>query len=159
MATLLDAGADPDLRDTFRNGWPSLIHAVHRHQTGAVRLLLDRGADPDRTTWNGLTPLMMAAAEADLKAVRNLLGAGADPHAESLDGLNALTTAVAGGDAEAMRAILAAAPDLRWRSNIEGFGARAIATVCGNSEVLALLDQVLERQRRESSSTNRRTGA
>src|SRR5262252_10573777 len=42
MTILLDGGADPGVRDVV-NGWTALFHAIHTGQTGAVRLLLDRG--------------------------------------------------------------------------------------------------------------------
>src|SRR5437899_2141497 len=37
---LLDAGADPNLRDAGGNQWVPLMHAVHKHQSSSVRLLL-----------------------------------------------------------------------------------------------------------------------
>src|SRR5689334_9352436 len=43
---LIDAGADVNRRDD-RNGWTPLLHAVHKQQAGAVRALLERGADPN----------------------------------------------------------------------------------------------------------------
>jgi len=95
MKTLLDAGADPNVRDV-RNGWTPLFHAIHKHQVEAVRLLLDRGVDPNNPA-RMLTPLMMAASDADPAIVQLLLAHGADPTARGIGGSTALSEAVSGG--------------------------------------------------------------
>jgi len=50
-------------------------------EPGAIRLLLDRGADPNAVNDAGMTPLMDAAAEANPEAVRLLLARGANVQA------------------------------------------------------------------------------
>jgi cytohesin len=95
MGALLDAGADPNARDT-RNGWTAVLHAIHRRQAGALRLLLERGADPNARTASG-TPLMMAAIEIDPSFVTLLLQHGADAKARGDGGATALSQAVSGG--------------------------------------------------------------
>ncbi len=92
---LLDAGADPDARDN-RNGWTPLMHAIHKQHVGAVRLLLDRGADPNARI-PAFTPLMMAAAERDPAFVKRLLEYGADPKPRGTGGATTLSQAVSGG--------------------------------------------------------------
>lgn len=159
MEILLDAGADPDLMNPHADGWTAMIHALHAGRPEAVRLLLDRGADPNRALRNGLTPLIVAAWQDDVDSVRVLLAAGADPRAESPQGTNVLTGAVAGGNPSLMRLLLAAAPDLRWTNNAQGIGARVMAWLHGDEEVLEMVDEILARQRGESRSTNRRSGA
>ena len=42
---LLQARADPDIKDTF--GWTALMHAVHQYRPDTARVLLDGGADGD----------------------------------------------------------------------------------------------------------------
>ena len=61
MQALLDAGADPDARDTRRH-WTPLLHAIHRQHPAAVRLLLDRGADPNVAATRRLTPPAVSPA-------------------------------------------------------------------------------------------------
>ena len=66
----------PDF-DHFR--WTALQHAVQKHQTEAVRILLEWGAEPDATeTGSVVTPLFIAASGNDRAMVKLLLDAGAD---------------------------------------------------------------------------------
>ena len=46
---LLDAGAELNRRGL--NGWTPLHYAVNQKNLDAVRLLLERGADPEQRTW------------------------------------------------------------------------------------------------------------
>src|SRR5580765_445606 len=50
IAFLLDSGADINLPGSTGDDWDAtpLQHAILARQAGAVRLLLDRGADPNR---------------------------------------------------------------------------------------------------------------
>jgi len=57
----------------------ALQHAVRKHQVGAVRVLLEWGADPDATEAGTLNPpLFIAAFDKDPTIARLLLDAGAD---------------------------------------------------------------------------------
>src|SRR5207237_1701772 len=56
-----------------------------------------RGADANRATPGGLTPLLMAADDPDPTIVDLLLAHGANPHVEGPDGRTPLTQAVSGG--------------------------------------------------------------
>ena len=46
--------------DLDHRQWTALQHAVHKQQVDAVRVLLERGADPDARQ-DGATPLFIAA--------------------------------------------------------------------------------------------------
>ena len=96
MTALLDGGADVDRRDR-NNQWTPLLHAIHRQHANAVALLLERGADPNVATPEGVTPLMMAADDPRPTMVALLLEHGADAHAKGPGGITALTQAVSGG--------------------------------------------------------------
>ncbi|HTM02278.1 MAG TPA: ankyrin repeat domain-containing protein [Vicinamibacterales bacterium] len=88
IRTLLDAGANPSA--PADDGFPPVIAALSctRVVPGAMprddvdeilRLLLERGADPNQRGTNDYTALHMAVAERNARAVWLLLRAGADP--------------------------------------------------------------------------------
>ncbi len=62
-------------------GWTGLHAAAKQGHTDAVRLLLDRGADPNaREAGDNTNPLHWAAAQRHIETMRALLDAGGDPH-------------------------------------------------------------------------------
>src|SRR5262249_53125379 len=63
--TLLQAGANPDLADSYINGWTPLMHAAHKRQIKTIEALLQAGADPNARAKHGATALMLAACEPD----------------------------------------------------------------------------------------------
>jgi hypothetical protein len=127
IALLAGRGVDVNERDTGRNHWTPLQHAIHTQQPGAVRVLLEWGADPDATQPGGVTPLFMAADSTDPTMLQLLLDAGADVHFTEPGGRTALTQAVSGGAlwdvtdrpllggcrTRSVRALVAADPALR----------------------------------------------
>jgi len=97
---LLNSGADVNLPGPTGDNWDAtpLQHAILQRQAAAVRLLLDRGADPNRGAGPGtLTPLLLAAGDTDPTFVSLLLAHGADPTVEGENGVTPLFRAVSAG--------------------------------------------------------------
>ena len=102
--------ADPQLvRAVASDGFTPLHLAAFFARPRAVRLLLDRGADPGAVAVNEMrvTPLHSAAAAGDRESMRMLLEAGADPNARQQGGFTALHAAEALGDREMAEMLLA----------------------------------------------------
>ena len=92
----MNSGADPNFRAGV-NGWPALMHAIHKDQLRSVRALLNSGADVNAATGReGETPPMMAAGYGYADISRLLLEHKADPYATMADGKNALDFAANG---------------------------------------------------------------
>ena len=127
VRALLQAGADPNLRDTAVNRWTPLVHAIHKHQNQAARLLLEAGAEVEAPEGGGATPLIFASAYGNAEMVRELLARGADPRVKTAGGVTALGNAMGAGGLfditdgpaigtchpEVVRALLQRAPDLK----------------------------------------------
>ncbi|MGV3722849.1 MAG: ankyrin repeat domain-containing protein [Actinomycetota bacterium] len=86
--TLLWLGADPN----FAEGVPALHAAVYADDPEIMRLLLRRGANPNRA-FEGATPLFLAASDGDPDRVRMLLARGANPNTPSSEGVTPLRAA------------------------------------------------------------------
>src|SRR5262249_32239 len=80
VTQLVKQGADPNQRFSA-NGWPALLHAVHKHQLGTALVLLDAGVDLNCGYSRGYTPLMMAAGYGRVDTVKLLFARGANARA------------------------------------------------------------------------------
>ncbi len=127
IPVLIKQGADPNERSGV-NGWPPIMHAIHKNQKGSVIALLDAGADVNARSTDGSTALMMAAGYGYADTVNLLLDRGADAHAQLSDGMNALTFAVLGApdldrftvadcQGDTIRVLIQRVPDLRLQSS------------------------------------------
>jgi uncharacterized protein len=123
LTQLLDAGWNPNTvhPDT---GASALYNACFGgRQVDAVRLLLARGADPNkRLTYcspvdgrieNGIVALMVASS---VPVVQLLLEAGADPNARSEDGRSVLMRLVGAAPSEVFGILIAAGADPKVRA-------------------------------------------
>lgn len=94
------------------DGFTPLHLASFFGREGAVRLLLDAGADSNVVAQGpGMCPLHSAAASRSLPIVEMLLAAGADPDARQPGGYTALHSAARHGDADMAAALLEAGAD------------------------------------------------
>lgn len=94
IEALLNAGADPNVAgdDDGEEGQTALMCIASSFFAGnraeVIRLLIDRGADPDQQDCQGQTALMIAGENAD--AVKALLDAGANPDLRDAEGNSAM---------------------------------------------------------------------
>jgi ankyrin repeat protein len=136
ITRLLDSGADVNRPGPTGDGWDAtpLQHAILARQSGAVRLLLDRGANPNRIgSPNAPAPLLLAAGDTDPTFVNLLLAHGADPAIEDESGVTPLSRAVSAGTingpdrpmfggcrVDTVRALLTHDPALHLKRNSAG---------------------------------------
>ena len=91
VGTLLNVGADPDIRNNL--GRTALMTAVDNERKDVVRALLKAKADPDIQSGEGHTALMYAAADRNHETLMALLNAGADANLQDAEGNTALNYA------------------------------------------------------------------
>ncbi len=146
---LVKRGGDPNERAGV-NGWPPLMHAIHKNQKGSLIALLDAGADVNQRSRDGSTPLMMAAAYGYADLVNILLDHGADAHIQLADGANALTFAVIGApdidrftavdcQGPTIKVLVERVPDLKLRGSdrlLHELAAAKLKTCAGVSQLL-----------------------
>lgn len=108
----------PDLNLQNDSGQTALHYAVRRAAAGRraelVKILLDAGADPNRTDRNSKTALMDAAdnEQVDLKMVRAMIEAGADINLLDAKGCNLVHRACMNKNPELLSLLLEYGPDL-----------------------------------------------
>jgi len=154
MRMLIKRGADVNRRDDRFARWTPLVHAIHKGQDAAARLLLDSGAEVDAAMHGGATPLIFAAAYGQTAIVEDLLSRGADPHHQTVDGVTALSNAAGGGPVfditdgprigschlDTVGALLHHSPDLELPANIWSRAARFLGRSKDCEEAFALLE-------------------
>jgi hypothetical protein len=133
VTLLLDAGADVNRPGPTGDDWDAtpLQHAILERQPAVARLLLDRGADPNRSAGpRSVMPVLLAAGDTDPAILKLLLAHGADPSIEDDKGATPLSQAVSAGTfhgpdrpmfggcrVETVRALVAHDPGLRLKRN------------------------------------------
>ncbi|HLL83530.1 MAG TPA: ankyrin repeat domain-containing protein [Longimicrobium sp.] len=133
--------AQPELANAHApDGFTALGLAAFFGQPEAVGLLLERGAQANTASRNGLrvTPLHSAVARRSVESVHLLLRAGADPNARQQGGYTPLHGAAAEGDAGLVRLLLGQGADAR-AVNDKGETPADLARQKGHAEVARLL--------------------
>jgi ankyrin repeat protein len=100
---LLDEGANVDSVTDGRFPWTPLMHAAWKGRTDAVRLLLERGADPDHEDLDSLRAITLAASASHWDIVRLLVEHGADVTTSDVASKTALDYAKEKGPPEMVR--------------------------------------------------------
>lgn len=113
VRALLDEGADVHNEGT-------LIMAAQNGHDDVVQLLLDRAANPDLSTHNGVTALSQAAMNGHAKVVEALLAKGARVEARLADGATPLLLAAQNGHLWAVQALLDRGADVHARTSDGG---------------------------------------
>jgi ankyrin repeat protein len=89
LQALLDRGLDPNLNRA--NGTPLLFHAIESHAQWNVKVLLDAGADANRSSPDNVeTPLQVAMLIRQLEIALLLIERGADPALKNRWGYSAI---------------------------------------------------------------------
>jgi ankyrin repeat protein len=139
LRELLDADAEA-MRARTPEGFTPLGLAAFLGGPEVVKVLLDRGADPDDDADNrfGVRPVNAAAAAHDVATMRLLLEAGADPNAAQQGGFTPLHTAAHTDDVEMARFLLEHGADPSLAAD-DGRDSARMAADDGSSGVASLL--------------------
>ncbi len=151
-AALEDPQGFPDVYGPLTIGH-CLEYAIYHSPLPFIRLLLERGADPNYADHAGFPSLIAALtclrsvpgspARADAHEILELLlGAGADPNQRGLNDYTPLHWAAGDGDERAERLLLAHGADVTARTRIDDCETpREVAERAGHRAITALLVQ------------------
>jgi len=158
LAYLLEHGANVNLRDN--NGKSALMYATGVSNSAAVKLLLEKGANPDfqDTGTFGNSALIEASGRGDLESVDLLLkhGANADLQ-DNLSGNTALITASHGvfpPHLTIVKHLLKYGANKDIRNRMFGWTARDTAVASEQPAIVALIDNYVVRANAASKLKN-----
>ena len=144
MKKVLDAGVSPNLEAGTAPRRFLLQAATEGHRVETVKLLLDRGADPNKKTWGfGKTCLFLAAYGKNLKIAQALIDAKADVNATDDNGNSALREANGMKSAKLVELLMknGANPMIRNKS---GETMLDLAKKYGTPEIVELMENPVE---------------
>jgi ankyrin repeat protein len=134
---LLDAGANPNARDSRIDGTPLLGAALGGHVENA-RLLLDAGADLWQKFPPGRTLLHVAAQGGFGELIKLFIEKGLDPNALDEKGSTAASWAAQNGHVEALKLMLELGMDID-KPSIDGRTPLVAAALCGHINAVTFL--------------------
>jgi ankyrin repeat protein len=135
-------------------GYTALIAAGEAGNLEVVKLLLEKGADPNRRMVMGFTPLMMATQRGDVEAMRLLLAKGADLESREMRNATALILAASSDQAspEVIQLLLEKGADLK-ATDAAGKTALDWALLRGHTPIVAMLRRAASGQSEEQRIT------
>jgi uncharacterized protein len=141
IANLLEEGVSPVAKNTA-------LHVASRNgHTEIVEMLLEKGADVNAKTNEGITALIRASEKGHTETVARLLEKGADVNAKDSDGWTALMWASRNGHAETVTILLEEGADVNAKDNyFLGSTALDIAIKKEHPEIVKLLKQSIVTQ-------------
>jgi len=140
---LLANGADINAK-TERERTPLSLAAAMRFDMAPLKLLLEKGANPNIASINGQTPLMFAARAGNLEAMELLLAKKADPLAVDGNGAVALMGAAASRNAEAVKLLLEHGAGVNAKTKRNGTAISGAASRGAEDVVKLLLEEGAE---------------
>ncbi len=146
LAVLLDAGAD--LKGEDVGGNTALIYAARgkKEAPGVVKLLIEKGADPNKQNKSGTTPLMAAAIKGYTKIAEKLIEAkNINLDIQSKFKNTALMWAANHGKSEIVEMLIKAGADLNIK-NSAGNTALSLAEKSGHTEIASMLKEAIKEQ-------------
>ena len=140
VESLLNAGATFDVDYYDAHGWTLLLRAVSKNHLKEVEFLLSIGADVNRTTKSGFSPLMCAAND-DLRIqiTELLLARGANTDAFDPATGTALMIAVSQNCPKTVELLINKGVDLDFAEGESGHTALTIASFHGMTEIAQML--------------------
>jgi len=140
LNALLEAGASPDANNGYEY---ALMKALYYGNSGAVEMLLARGANANMRNSDGRAPLDYAAEQKNKKSVELLVSAKADLNAKTFQGSSALHVAVNQGAKDIVELLLTKGADVNLK-NQQGetplhWAVRFATGGAGNQEMVGLL--------------------
>jgi cytohesin len=118
----------------------SLESAVKENNVELIEILLNKGADPNTPTQNGMTPLELAIRNGNADVVQLLIDFGADPQQEGQRSrMTPLHKAVAGGSTDVIDVLLANGAD-PFAVDLEGTSPVDLAREMGRDDIADRLE-------------------